>query len=104
MGELHFVYKFLSKLGTKYEIFFAIFSQTHSLIETTAADRTAAVVAVTFDEAVIVAKNEKQQIKQQEKLKSDYIGTGTKTNPDQVMLNISYCTYCHKNYHTAIDW
>ena len=42
-------------------------------------------------------------MKHQEEPKSAYIGTGTKTNPDQVTLNIPYCTHCHKNYHTATD-
>ena len=95
IGEPHFVHKFLSGLSTRYEIFLATFSQTHSLIGTTAADGIAAVTAVTFDEAVMAAEKEEQRMKHQEEPKSAYIGTGTKTNPDQVTLNVAYCTHCH---------
>ena len=103
IGEPHFVHKFLSGLGNGYEIFLATFNQTHSLIKTTAADGVAAVKAVTFDEAVMAAEKEEQRMKHQEEPKSAYIGTGTKANPDQVTLNVPYCTHCHKNYHTATD-
>ena len=104
IGEPHFVHKFLSGLGTGYEIFLATFSQTHSLIGITAADGVAAIAAVTFDKAVMAAEKEKQRMKHQEEPKSAYIGTGTKTNPDQVTLNVPYCIHCHKNYHTANDY
>lgn len=103
IGEPHFVDKFLSGLSTGYQIFIATFSQTHSLIGTTAADGVAAVAAVTFDEAVMAAEKEEQRMKHQEEPKSAYIGTRTKTNSDQVTLNVPYCTHCHKNYHMATD-
>ncbi len=103
IGEPHFVHKFLSGLGTGYKIFLATFSQTHSLIGATAADGFAVVGAVTFDEAVMAAEKEEQRMKHQEEPESAYIGIGTKTNPDQVTLNVPYCTHCHKNYHTATD-
>ena len=103
IGEPHFVHQFLSGLGTGYEIFLATFSQTHSLIGTIAADRVAAIAAVMFDEAVMAAEKEEQQMKHQEEPKSAYIGTGTKTNQDQVTFNVPYCTHYHKNYHMAND-
>ena len=99
--EPHFVHKFLSGLDTGYEIFLTTFSQTYSLIGTTAADGVAAIAAVTFDEAVMATEKKEQRIKHQEETKSAYIGTGTKTNPDQVTLNVLYCTHCHKNYYMA---
>lgn len=101
IGRSYFVHRFLSRLGTGYEIFFATFSQIHSLIKTTAADGITAVAAITLDEAVMAAKKEKQRMKYQEKPKSAYIRTGTKTNPDQVTFNVPYFTHCHKNYYTA---
>ena len=99
----HFVHQFLSGLGNEYKIFLATFNQTYSPIKTAAADDVAAVKAVTFDEAVMAAEKEEQRMKHQEEPKSAYIGTGTKANPDQVTLNVPYCTHCHKNYHTATD-
>ena len=51
----------------------------------------------------MAAEKEEQQMKHQEKPKSAYIGIGTKTNPDQVTLNVLYYTHCLKNYHTAND-
>lgn len=105
IGEPHFVHKFLSGLGSGFEIFLATFSQTHSLIPTAAGDGNAAITAVTFDEAVMAAEKEEQRMKQAEAPKTAYIGAkvGTKTNPDQVTLNVPYCTHCRKNYHTAAD-
>ncbi len=103
IGEPHLVHKFLSGLSNGYEIFLVTFNQTNSLIETTEADGVAAVKAVTFDEAVMAAEKEEQRMKHQEEPKSAYIGTGAKANPDQVTLNVPYCTHCHKYYHTATD-
>ncbi len=103
IGESHFVHKFLSRLGIGYEIFFAKFSQTYSLIGTTSADGVTAVATVMFDKAVMAAKKEELRMKHQEEPKSAYIGIGTKTNPDQVTLNVLYFTHRHKNDHTATD-
>lgn len=74
-----YVHKFLSGLVTGFEIFLATFSQTHSLIGTTASDGVAAVVAVTFDEAVMAAEKEEQRMKHQEEAKpAAYIGAATR--------------------------
>lgn len=56
IGESHFVNKFLSRLDTRYEIFFAMFNQTHSLIEITAVNKIVVVAVVIFDKAIIAAK------------------------------------------------
>ena len=61
--ELHFVHKFLSGFSTGYKIFLAMFSQTHSLIETTAANKITVVIAVIFNKAEMAAEKEEQQMK-----------------------------------------
>lgn len=103
IGEPHFVHKFLSGLGSGYEIFLATFSQTHSLIATKAGDGVAAITAVTFDEVVMAAEKEEQRMKHLEEPRSAYIETGNAANPNQTTLNVPYCIHCHKNYHTAAD-
>lgn len=82
IGEPHFIHKFLSELGTGYEIFLATFSQTYSLIRISIVDGVIVVAAVMFDKAVMAIEKEKQWIKYQEEPKSAYIGTRTKTNSD----------------------
>lgn len=59
IGEPHFVYKFFSSLGLKFEIFLATFNQTYSLISFAAREKVIAITAMIFDKAVLIVEKEK---------------------------------------------
>ena len=58
IGKFYFIYKFLSSFGFSFNIFYVIFSQTHSLLAIKATDKIVSVVAVTFDKIFMAAKKE----------------------------------------------
>lgn len=56
IGKPHFIHKFLNSLGPSFDIFYATFSQSHSLLSIKVADRIASIVVVTLNKTVMAAK------------------------------------------------
>lgn len=64
IDKLHFIYKFLSSVGLSFDIFYATFSQTQSLLLIKTTDRIVSTMAVIFDKTVMVAEKKEQRLKQ----------------------------------------
>jgi hypothetical protein len=100
IGEPHFVNKFLTGLGSNFDVFLTSFYQTHSLIPERHGENEITVKAVTFEEAVMAAEKEEQSLKIRDE-KVAYLangGRGGSGNGDA--KEVPWCTHCRKAFHT----
>jgi hypothetical protein len=94
IGEPHLVNKFLTGLGSNYDVFLTSFYQTYPLIPVRDEEEEVTIEAVTFEEAVMAAEREEQSQKVREE-KTAFLAKRneeTKENPK--------CSHCNKAFHT----
>lgn len=104
IGDPHFVRKFLSGLGPRFDIFLTTFNQTHSLIPLASADDQVEVRAVTFDEAVMAADKEEKRmtaVEDQSNKTVAFVSNLTRPTDNKVTVTVPYYTHYKKNYHTV---
>jgi hypothetical protein len=94
IGEPHFVNKFLTGLGSSFDIFLTSFYQNHALIPVRDENRAITTIAVTFEEAFIAAEKEEQSQRVRED-KAALVSV-----KDTIQTEILYCSHCNKRYHT----
>ena len=94
IGEPHFVNKFLTGLGSSFDVFLTSFYQNHALILVRDESEDVTTIAVTFEEAFIAAEKEEQNQSVQEN-KAALVSV-----KDTVQFEVPYCSYCNKRYHT----
>ena len=99
IGEPQFVNKFLTGLGSNFDVFLTSFYQTHSLIPKRDEKNEVVEKAATFEEAVMAAEKEEQSQKNREE-KTAYVvhggGDGRRT------AEVPWCTHCQKRFHTRL--
>lgn len=104
IGDPHFVNKFLSGLGSRFDIFLTTFNQTHSLIPLAALDDQVEMKAVTFDKTVMAADKEEKRMTTVEDQSSKmvaFVSNLARSTDNKVTVTVPYCTHCKKNYHTV---